>query len=492
LNSEAIIFNSQIDSSYKAQSFFGAIILVIIGTYLAFITGSIAFLKILKKNKKYYYRSKHFITVSNLSFRMMKNGFGLANICILSTMIMVTLITTIGLYLNAEKLTKQESYCDFELRAEIHGKETLEKDFRKIAQESHLKVTDTAYLMSGLDVNLKAINDHSFTTFSNKNIIPSSFTSFKLLSPFDYEKLIKKPLKLASGEVLIYQIDPKKKAYTAREISFGKKTYTIKPTIDKKKLLKTIAQRYYEMSYHSSDDAQNNYLVFFPSEKDVGDVGYELGASDPGSEYMKANKKVISFTYIMNYFGSKQQREQFEINAKKYIVKHAKQLSIQNYSAEKLTTNNLPYYVVNFLSDTRKKIYIQFGGFLFIGVICSVAFLLAITLIIYYKQLSEGEQDKARFEIMQEVGLGKDEVKKIVKSQLWIFFLGPLFFAGLNITFALPMICAMLATLFYELNIGGEIVIKIFASVFAVFVLFYLFVYLKTSKIYYRIVERKN
>jgi putative ABC transport system permease protein len=497
-NSEKMIFDPKMLSEYKAHYFFIAIIFVIIGTYLSFITGSIAFLKMLKKNKKYYYRSKHFITISNLSFRMRKNGVGLANVCILSTMMLVTLITTIGCYSKAKDMIKTESTYDLAIphAKDVEGKESLRADLEKIAQKSRLKITDSTYLMYGLTSHCKSVGTNSFAAFSEKERNDSynySYTEFKFMNPFDYEKMMKQPLELADKEVLIYQISNKKQPYPAKEISFGQKTYAVKESIPRDNLLKEVIKKYSETGHYNYPKMMNCYIVFFSSKNEALDAYAEL-ITNKDEEMVEKEK--TPFTYLMNYSGSKKQREQFEINAKKYIVKHAKQLSIliTDYSGEQKypsSISQLPYFLVNFLDDARERIYIQFGGFLFIGIVCSIVFLLAVALIIYYKQLSEGEQDKYRFEIMQEVGLGKDEVKKIVKSQLWIFFLGPLFFAGVNIIFALPMMHNMLNSLFAQ-SIKIEIIIKIFAGTLAIFILFYLIVYLKTSKVYYRIVERKS
>ncbi|MDR1521582.1 MAG: FtsX-like permease family protein [Streptococcaceae bacterium] len=497
MNSQKIIFDPKTVSDYKTFCFFAAIILVIIGTYLAFITGSIALLKLLKKNKKYYYRSKNFITVSNLSFRMKKNGVGLANICILSTMMLVTLITSIGCYSKVKDLIKKISTYDLSIiQAEaVEGKESLEIDLEKIAQKSKLKITNSAYLMHGLTSYCKKITNHSFAAFSEKERNDSynySYTEFEFMNPFDYEKMMKYPIELADKEVLIYQINNKKQPYPAKEISFGQKTYAVKESLPKDNLLKKIIKEYSETGNYNYPKIENCYMVFFSSKNEALAACAEL-ATNKVEEMIE--KGTTPFTYLMNYSGSKKQREQFETNAKKYIVKHAKQLSISttDYSGKQKypsSISELPYYLVNFLDDARERIYIQFGGFLFIGLICSIVFLLAVALIIYYKQLSEGEQDKYRFEIMQEVGLGKDEVKKIINNQLWIFFLGPLFFAGLNVTFAFPMMHNMLSSLFDQ-SMKIEIIVKIFVGTLSVFTLFYLIIYLKTSKIYYRIVKRK-
>jgi putative ABC transport system permease protein len=498
LNSKKVIFDPKTASDYTVFCFFAAIILVIIGTYLAFITGSIAFLKLLKKNKKYYYRSKHFITLSNLSFRMKKNGVGLANICILSTMMLVTLITTIGCYSKAQDMIKTESTYDLAIphAKAVEGKESLRADLEKIAQKSRLKITESTYLMHGLTSYCKSVSTNSFAAFSEEELNDSynySYTEFKFMNPLDYEKMTKQPLELADKEVLIYQISNKKQPYPAKVISFGQKTYAVKESIPKDNLLKKIIKKYSETGNYNYPKIMNCYIVFFPSKKEALDAYAEVTTS---KDEELIEKETTPFTYLMNYSGSKKQREQFEINAKKYIVKHAKQLSISttDYSGKPKypsSISQLPYHLVNFLDDTRERIYIQFGGFLFIGLICSIVFLLTVALIIYYKQLSEGEQDKYRFEIMQEVGLGKDEVKKIVNYQLLIFFLGPLFFAGVNITFAFPMMHNMLNSLFAQF-IKIETIIKIFAGTLAIFTLFYLIVYLKTSKVYYRIVERKG
>jgi putative ABC transport system permease protein len=499
INSKKIIFDPKTVSNYKAFCFFAAIILVIIGTYLTFITGSIATLNLLKKNKKYYYRSKHFITVSNLSFRMKKNGVGLANVCILSTMMLVTLITTIGCYSKAKDMIKKESTYDLAImRAEsVKGKEALEADLEKIAQKSKLKITDSAYLMHGLTSHCKSVNDHSFAAFSEKELNDSynyRYTEFKFMTPFGYEKMMKRPIELAEKEVLVYQISDKKKPYSAKEISFGQKTYAVKESIPKSNLLKKIVKKYSETGNYNYPNIENCYIVFFPSKNEAIDAYAEL-TTNKDEEMIEIEKGKTLFTYLMNYSGSKKQREQFETNVKKYIVKHAKQLSIStvDYSGKQRypsSISEVPGHIVNFLDDARARIYIQFGGFLFIGLICSIVFLLAVALIIYYKQLSEGEQDKHRFEIMQEVGLGKDEVKKIINNQLWLFFLGPLFFAGLNITFAFPMMHNLLNSLFDQ-AMKIVVITKIFVGTLAVFILFYLAVYLKTSKIYYRIVKRK-
>jgi putative ABC transport system permease protein len=425
--------------------FFGAVLLVMVGTYCLFTAGSVGVLKLLRRNKNYYYQPRHFTAVSGLLFRMKQNAVGLANICILSTAVLVTLSTTFALYVGVEDQLRNrfprsidivvydvENTDMGELRAHVfpilerHAVQPQELlDFRNltitVAQEGDSFLVGREY----------------FSDFS-PNV---GFLSFLTLA--DYQKIVNKPLALQEDEVIICSDTN----YPYETLTVLEQTFTVK-------------EQGTPFTGQGYLDSFNSYFVIV---KDLEILG----------ELHKAQAKVYgenasSFTHYLGFELESTPQQQLDI-----------------YKEIRASIAN-PAVDINSRAAERDSFYMLYGGLFFIGIFLGTLFLMGTVLIIYYKQITEGYDDQKRFVIMQQVGMDQAEVKRTIRSQVLMVFFLPLVTAGIHVLFAFKMISKLLGV-FNLTNIA------LFAwccvGTFIVFGLFYGLVYACTARVYYKIVS---
>ena len=430
--------------------FFIAVLAVIFGTYLIFMAVSITVLKLMKNNKTFYYKPKNFISVSGLLYRMKRNAVGLANICILSTMVLVTMGTTSALYAGSEEAYNTRFPRDIIVNGyrSTEGKLTeIEKNVKKATQDAGVEAKDlVSYNMLNVVGRLNG-TEISYETGNVGSL--DKLRTVVVIELKDYNKVSKEQKTLNTGETLLF-IDKKGK-YEANEITVQGVNLKIKEKLtDFPGALGTAAA-----------NAFDTYYVVVKDNTDVKKIESalkkKLNMSDEEGE-------------VYNYVG-------FNISDK---TKEAK--VIENFKQlEKEGNINIEGKAEN---ETNFKGF--YASFLFIGVFISMIFVVSQVVIMYYKQISEGYEDKGKFGIMRKVGLTDRQIKQSIRSQVLMIFFAPLAIATLHTVVAYPFIEKILKLF---LATDNNVFLIALAVTIAVFGVFYLIVYLITSRIYYRIIK---
>lgn len=435
--------------------FFIAVILVIAGTYLLFTSSSIAFLKLLKKNKGFYYKTNHFISVSGMIYRMKQNAVGLANICILSTMVLVMVSSTASLIIGTEDLIMNRYPYEIAVYSDEGNSENNEKILnivKEVTKKENKNIkNEIKYSSLGFTV---VFDDKDTFTLSNDYNLDNNFKNLFFITAEDYSNFIGRNVKLADDEVIIYSNREKyneKKDYFKL---FGK-TYRI---IDR-------TDEFVENGMISANITSTHGIV-------VKDISVIKELYEKQKEVLEDDANGIEFYYGIDIGGSKEGQKALYTNIKNEINAQSKELS-------SCTTECREF--------KRSDIYALYGSLFFLGMFLGLLFTMATVLIIYYKQISEGYEDKKRFEIMQKVGMSNQEVKSSIHSQVLTVFFLPLITAGIHVAVAFPIIRKILLML--SLTNTKLYIICTMAS-FLVFALIYGFIYLLTAKVYYRIVKK--
>lgn len=430
--------------------FFIAVLAVIFGTYLIFMAVSITVLKLMKNNKTFYYKPKNFISVSGLLYRMKRNAVGLANICILSTMVLVTMGTTSALYAGSEEAYNTRFPRDIIVNGyrSTEGKLTeIEKNVKKATQDAGVEAKDlVSYNMLNVVGRLNG-TEISYETGNVGSL--DKLRTIVVIELKDYNKVSKEQKTLNTGETLLF-IDKKGK-YEANEITVQGVNLKIKEKLtDFPGALGTAAATAFD--------------TYYVVVKDKGTV----------KEIETALKKKLSISDdeggIFNYVG-------FNISDKTkeaQVIENFKQL-------EKEGNINIEGKAEN---ETNFKGF--YASFLFIGVFISMIFVVSQVVIMYYKQISEGYEDKGKFGIMRKVGLTDRQIKQSIRSQVLMIFFAPLAIATLHTVVAYPFIEKILKLF---LATDNNVFLIALAVTIAIFAVFYLIVYLITSRIYYRIIK---
>lgn len=442
--------------------FFIAVILVIIGTYLLFTAGSIVLLKALRKNKNYYYKTKNFISISGMIYRMKQNSVGLANICILSTMVLVMISSTFSLWMGMNDVLEDYYPRDFAFTPFSNSEKSssdLKLWINNTLDENQAEAKDiieyTYLSFAAVENKDTFILDRDNPAYSNMlNKIRNLF----FITVDDYNKMTNLNKTLKKDEVLIYSNRDK---YNMKEMKISDKTFKIKEIFDD----------FPNNRFMASNVASSHFIVVKDSTilNDL-DKFQKNKYADMASD--------IKYYYAFNIDG----------NSKKIIDINTKfENDIQKMGTYEENTDKFIYEGSINCRETEKNDFIGiYGGLYFIGVFLGVLFIIATILIMYYKQISEGYDDKSRFEIMQKVGISHKEIKQSIHSQVLIVFFLPLIVAGIHIAFAFPFITRLLALL----NLTN---IKLFGMAtvggFLIFSVFYAIVYKITAKSYYKIVS---
>lgn len=442
------------------SSFLIAVILVIAGTYLIFIAGSIAFLKSLRKNKRYYYKTKHFTAVSGMIYRMKQNAVGLANICILSTMVLVMISSTSSLVFGMNDLVKTRYPNDITIYSEnINNKENVEalEKVQKVIKDSKSDVNNEIEYSYIVLAVLK--NKNKFYVPENFNKMSMSdlnkCNNILMTSLDDYNSINSENETLNDDEILIYS---RRKEYEYSTIQLFDTKYSVK-----KKIKKPIDNG----PFFSNNLTESIQIVV--KNKSI---------LDEMNNYLNENfKEELEEESALKYLYG------FDINGSEDSIN-----SLYN-DIKKILKDN------NFKGDSECK-QIQrdglkglYGGMFFLGIFLGSIFTMATILIIYYKQISEGYEDKERFRIMQNVGMSHAEVKRSIHSQIMTVFFMPLIMAGIHVAFAFPIVKQILMML----NLTNTRLYIIFTIVcFVAFTIIYAVIYSLTAKIYYHIVSTRD
>lgn len=425
-----------------AGLFLFAVGLVMIATEFLFTAGSVALCKLLQKNKKYYYKTNHFVSVSQMVFRMNRNGSGLSNICILSTMVLVTLTATISLYAGEEDTlnstfphqisvqTTSENDSDFEnVRAEIE---------RIIAENGVTTVNSISYnyFSSG------AIIDGSNALSDYLKGLSSGSSDIRIMTvvPVEYYNLYTgKNIVLADNEAVIVC---ERADYAHGTICFdGENELSITAKVEDFPIVSAADMQVYP-----------SMAVFVKDMDTVKAIAGESGI-------------------LGNYYGidlAEDDDAQIKLANALSCIESEASINVRSKAFEGL------------------EFYATFGGFFFLGIVLGSIFLCAAVLIMYYKQISEGFEDKERFEILRKVGMTKKEIKQSINSQVLTVFFAPLVTAAIHTMFALPIILRLLSLFGFT---NAPLFLAVAGICIAIFAVIYITAYIITARSYYRIVS---
>ena len=431
--------------------FFVAVVLVIIGTYLLFTAGSIALLKILRKNRKYYYRTRHFVSVSGMIYRMKQNAVGLANICVLSTMVLVMVSTTTSLMIGMEDVVRERYPADIMVYFKgdaPQGNQAYIEAIRALQRERGLAVkNEMAYLYLGLSASneYKYEESHEIGVTSALDYMDELF----LITLEDYNAVMKERKTLEEGEVMVYS---NRTSYDLPVFRLLGREYRVAEKLDS----------FVGNGQYSANMSNTVYIV-------VPDREALLEIYDAQRELLGENSRGIRQVYGFDMDADEEEQNAF-----------------YNDLLDCMAQNGISA-VTEARAEARSSFISLYGGLFFIGVFLGVLFVMATVLIIYYKQISEGYDDRERFSIMQKVGMSRDEVKSAIHSQVVTVFFLPLIVAGIHVTAAFPLISKLLVLM--QLT-NTKLFIACTGACFLVFAVMYVFVYNLTARTYYRIVSR--
>lgn len=437
--------------------FFIAVVLVILGTYLIFTAGSIAFLKILKANKRYYYKTNHFISISGMIYRMKQNAVGLANICVLSTMVLVTLAPTVSMMVGVEDIIMQRYPYQLEVIGYNADDETIQGVFdivNEAAKEENIEITEQVVYSSLQFSALYTGGDEFFfsTDYNDMSMIDNVY-NLNFITAKDYSAYIGKEITLNDDEVIFYSNRVK---YNNDSFTLFDKTYKIKEHTD----------NYISDGLMAADLISTFGIV-------VKDMSMMQDFQKKQAEvYGKNSSSIVSYCQI-NIDGDAEAQIRLNDRIWQKMEPYIQDTDVAYYSECR--------------EEKRDSAYGLYGGFFFLGLFLSVLFTIAAVLIIYYKQISEGYNDKSRFEIMQKVGMSEHEVKKSIHSQVLTVFFMPLITAGIHTAFAFPIVKKILAMM--QLT-NTKLFLFTTIGVYLAFAVIYAAVYLMTAKVYYKIVKK--
>lgn len=451
-------------TAYAAiEYFFPAVMLVIVGTYLVFIALSIVILKALRKNRRYYYKTSHFATVSGLIYRMSRNAAGLASICILSTMVLVTVSTTVSLYKGLDAYAAVRWPQDVTLTLSAGSDTDAVPDVAPVVQVVDAAVAGTGLTQSHVHgyraINLSMMREDD-ATLDVTHVTQTSYQLSNALTVWvtdadGYASLTGEPVTLAPDEAL---------AWTDGK-PFGDTVMICDRTFRLRQL-----DSFPLDSGSSIMGVRTLYLV-------VPDLDSMLELRARQNEHANANGGTLStlkYTYRFDLSGTDDE----QLNAMNTVWSDA--------AFQQAVTDAHIGWSSDVRADGYPTLRSMYGGFLFLGFFLGFVFLFATVLIIYYKQVSEGYDDCGRFRIMQQVGMTPKEVKATIRTQVLLMFFLPLVTAAIHIAFAFPLI-KQIVFAFGLQNVHLFLLCTL--GTFGVFALLYTFVYLLTARTYYRIVR---
>lgn len=442
--------------------FFVAVLLVIIGTFALFTAGSIALLKLLRNNKKFYYNKRHFMAVSGMLYRMKQNAAGLASICILSTMVLVVISTTVSMYVGIQDELMARYPNDVCVTVDYNSVIDKSSEIEKaIFDEIDSAEVKNKKAFSYLSVFVGQKGD-GFTTDKEHLSYQNSYL-FYILSKDDFIKIDNsfkdKIGNISKGEAVVVL----NKKYDKKDIKIFGKNYKVNKSFE-----------------HTEDN--DLYVI-----STLNGLGYIILDNDESvQELYDVQEKMLGKG--ANYYTNKI-RFDFKSGNKKQKAAAYKKIdnAVKKYFKEnKNDKKEISSYWVESRQENEQNFYLLYGGLFFLGIFLGTMFLIVTVMIIFYKQITEGYDDRERYQILEKVGMSSREVKDTIKSQIRIVFVLPIFAAAVHVTAAFPMVNRILKML----NLNNE---KLFAGCLAatiiVFAVIYYLVFKVTSRAYYKIVK---
>ena len=431
--------------------FFIAVILVILGTYLLFMTGITALLKLLKKNKGFYYKTRHFTAVSGMLYRMKQNAAGLASICILSTCLLVTVSTTYSLYTGLEGIIHDRYPRDFSITLRAPNEaaiEAVEAIVEEEAQKMGLAPQDAFQFTARYWTTARVGSRLSFDeTYS------STYAVIQACTLEEFNRDTGRNETMAPGEVLM--ADPRG-TYPGDTLEVGGKSFSVR-RID------------YRLEGAINSLIYETYALIFPDEEAILSVLTKEQVEDT-----RLNDPTHYF-----YFDIGEDDKELKAFSNAFDGRVESDFPKAGVEFDALMTDSA--------AGAREDFLALYGGLFFLGMFLGLLFLMGTALIIYYKQVSEGYEDAKRFAIMQKVGMSRAEVKKSIHSQIILVFFLPLLTALLHLGFAFPMLQKILALL----DMGNfQLILFSTLGCVGVFAITYFIIYACTARTYYKIVEQ--
>lgn len=449
--------------------YFLAVFAVIIGTYCLFTSVSIAVLKALRRNKRYYYKAKHFISVSGMLYRMKRNAVGLANICILCTMVMVMVSGTLSLYLGSEEQVNVHCPSDVVVETTYYASSTEDHVYNEETGEETIEY-HTPYDAAAMDAWFEDyFAAHKLTPSSAKAV---EYYTFTAVDSEDHVSLVT--------------------AVTAE--TYAQLTGEAAPELAPGEALAHVPSGYkFGDGLNFLDKDGNTLSIQFVGEAQLSSAQVELNTAilsqseDDDIVLVVPDTAALLELVAGQENGSYVWRGQYDFDASDEAVS----AMVDDYWAASREGGGVDagYYDVlriDLRSETERDVYGLSGGFLFLGVFLGIVFLMATVLIIYYKQVSEGYEDNARFEIMRKVGLSEREARRAIRSQILTVFFMPILVAAIHIAFDFNLV-VLLLRLFSLTNVKLTALCTL--GTLLVFCAVYAVVYALTARSYYKIVR---
>lgn len=437
--------------------FFIAVLMVILATYLIFISGSVLLCRILQRNKKYYYNKKHFVSVSSMVYRMKRNGAGLASVCILATMVLVMISSTSCLYFGKEDSLNTMYPYDFTVSVS-YGDSVTDEDIESIRSaidgfmNEHGGITRSAsartFTVTGImrdgyiDTDIGSEQD---PIYAAEHTVSVSFIPLA-----DYNEICGREVKLGDGKAMVF----------SRNGSYDHDTVKV-GSAREYRVVDAGGEFDLDIEYNLMTVGTLNIVV-----PDFDAVADELNAVGGSDEKPQQNR---GWEYRFDS-----------------PLSNAEQEEIFSGLVDVIDRSSVGSYGFGSKASAASDFYSTYGGLFFLGIMLSIVFICAAVLIIYYKQVCEGYEDVSRYTIMRKVGMANEDIKKSVSSQMLTVFFAPLLFAVLHLSFAFPMIRRLL--LLFSLT-NTALLLSTAAVSAAAFALLYVLVYRSTSNAYYSIVS---
>jgi len=432
--------------------FFVAVILVIIGTYCLFTAGSIAVLKALRRNKRFYYRTNPFIAVSGMIYRMKQNAAGLASICILATMVIVMVSSTVSLYIGLEDSLRTNYIREISVSASNVTYDDIKQVDDAIAETVKIRGLSIHNPIRLLYASEAAVQDgNAFTGVRSAGFSSSGLSMLMFITAEEYHRIEGVSVELSEGEALVYIVKGKLPGET---LDFGGYSLNIRGRLDK---METIE----EFSPLKNSMLAQSYVIVTADEQDLNRARQAL---NEGEEWLPG----FQYNYLFDTKADRKAQADL-VSSLQYVMRD---LSVHVFVEGREASKN------EFIS--------LYGVLFFLGLFLGALFILGTVLIIYYKQISEGYDDKERFAIMSKVGLSRGEIKKTIRFQVLSVFFLPLIMAVIHIAAAFPVICKLL-TIFNMTNVPLYAICT--ALTILVFAVCYAMIYSLTARTYYRIVR---
>ena len=441
-------------------AFLIAVLLVIAGTYLLFIAGSVLFCRLLQRSKRYYYRANHFVSLSSMVYRMKRNGAGLASICILATMVLVMISSTSSLYFGIEETLHLRYPRDVSVALQFDDLPAWQKADMTAArqaigdtlQEESLNASDVLDYRSASSWGRPQGNS---LVLEDSTLVLKENWLFFFISLDDYNRCMGQNETLAEDEVLLYA---ERGSFTADSVT---------------------------LPDGSARRVKQNLTAFWPLARAglTSNPVLCIVVPDLNATVQSIQTFVNSLSENSDYYIALDWRYSF--NCSEATIDNTSRLLTSVVNSSRPETFSFETAWTDSIAENRADFYGSYGGLFFLGILLSLVFLCGAVLILYYKQISEGYEDQMRFDIMQKVGMTRREIRQSINSQLLTVFFLPLLMAGLHLTFAFPMLRRIIL-LFGVMD--SSLLAWTTVISFAVFSLFYTLVYKFTSNSYYRIV----